>query len=1442
MKQPLSSEGISRPQVDEGADPGPVMTKRAIRRRIVKNWERKQKELRSAQEAEMIMSTDFLNHAHDVQPHTSGTVHSGSPKKAASTRLTDSSKERQQGASFDEGRSVCLARDAKGQPTCVVGDLPPFEFFFRSSSRLFSNFPPHRQGGKHDGTDHKDTGESESDDGGKQEGSAAQVSQEFYHEIDNLQVAVTNDSRRGENQVPTSSQYDEPSSALPIPSMYETPHNLPAVQMKRVERQEPLPLAPFAPGTDLNKPTQNYLTPDAIYGIHRHAPGFSRDEHVTTSTLLSGAARAMLSSQDRRHVINVVSTGEALKSVFETAIGSTSTPLSLHVHRLGPAVVLRAPEAELASATTVAESRKKALLGKALYRMKEIGENRLQESQPLSEGMGITPEETTDRVGTVGFQDKAFTDTRLHSFSNLLHWGISGMEVVIGLDTPILVDRSMGPSEELSTFLLHDVGDGSVATTNGALQRDALRCWFEATMANVSQVGICIHNRGIVQSYELKKVSELLTMVEGHVAAAAMAFTTNVLSWLLEQCTIDGADYIVIKNDERNTLELYSFEDCELLGAATQGDRHELRHARESSTEPTPAQTPEKRKDTSEREFRSGAAEGTKAEFQREGARVQREKDAMNVAIGTMCYRMGIHLVHEKPVDSLRLILRSFQMFFLYSHLPEPAAAMLDMSKRLALLMGAFIKARLAGHKDTLVGDSMNDAEGDARSASPPAAPAPTEHGTSDEHDDDQRGGCSAFTSLREIPEVFKEALTACIKVENRVRYLIANNGSSDKDVLGAVPPDSTIAAAEAKVTDVALHTMLLHVAAAVAVVMARSLDYWPLIHKRIRELKASVVKRQRDSAVQLHCAALQDVIQVTVEAVVIMHGIVGVLTRRYPLGSSPSNSPTGASCPPVESTCMIDMRMSKIDISQLVAASSELLGDIFLNALSDRSPLTATTISEVSALIKERRLREGARLLDATGDSSADGILSMLARINAQDPVSTFFCAVRHFGKTAVMTKRLLTKTGHCYFLVGQYYNVTDRSTKALEALHRSHDMLSAAETAVDDTIYEGCTQQVSISRLEVQLALGQLYLRIAAFRHEQDRSHCTEQAVGRLHPEEERSLTMAVEWLSSAHQQHPQPALLTKATAVLASRLLETTDSQQRQMGKRWLSALALVGRAYDVMQPYINEMKYIDECQDHAMTAAKDMRDSHRWLTHAVLLIAVFPSCEEGNSDQLSRIVWALECCQRCFAAFPSLTLPSDSIAIGTSTGNWQGYPAPSVLHLCLQFCALLSRTIPAALTGDSKREPKWWDRIVDIVNAHFGPGGPLLTTNFYQSVTLAATAPPTTIALAASIWALEVTLRAVRFVSIDGIEQRRELWPAIVKSAVTGMTSILRHFTATQSSTVHVTTAQWLRESIRRLLALPRDDDGHPASDTVAITLAEVSDSWTRLLALLPTLFA
>ncbi|KEG10777.1 hypothetical protein DQ04_03301050 [Trypanosoma grayi] len=468
-----------------------------------------------------------------------------------------------------------------------------------------------------------------------------------------------------------------------------------SIHVRRVEGVPPLPMAaPMPPGTDLDVPTRNYLMPDATYYVHQHALGFERDENVAKRSMLACAVREWRGGDNN---VLVLSTGDALRSVFE-ATYSDAKPLALEVRRVGP-ILLIDSHSERDYRVRVRDLRGKALLGKALYRIQDgsfscIGKDddidnnhnnngnsgcgggnsggsssssssSSNSSNTQNPGTKSTGKKSgvvalpTHRVGSAALSKEIRSLSR---YAHIFRWEIGSMDVLVGLDTPIVLD-----SRDDVEYVLK-LEDTSVEMTPHEAQQDALRCWFDATLANVPQVGIFVHNDGVIQRYEVKKVQEMLGIVEGSLATAAMNFTTNVLQWLVSQCVKDGMTYAVIRNYETGVLEIYEYSNDERLEKFLPEDG---------------------KKDS------GSGAETLKAEEQRRAE----ESERLNWGLATMCFRMGMHLKDSeaKAPDALSLLLRSFSVYFQHrTRMDEACQRVCDIVKCLPGLVGRLIDNRKA--------------------------------------------------------------------------------------------------------------------------------------------------------------------------------------------------------------------------------------------------------------------------------------------------------------------------------------------------------------------------------------------------------------------------------------------------------------------------------------------------------------------------------------------------------------------------------------------------------------------------------------------------------------------------------------------------------------------------------------------------------------------------
>lgn len=511
-----------------------------------------------------------------------------------------------------------------------------------------------------------------------------------------------------------------------------------AATVQRVEGDSPLPLKRLpTEGQDLNVAPPNYLSFDPEHGVHRHAPGFQRNAQLATASLL-GKAITEMNREGEECKINIVSNGETMRRVFQTAV--SDAPLALEVHRFGAALVLDASAQLTAQPSTVAQARERALLAKLLYSLRADSDlpapaaegggsmtasgntsavvgtgfdavvaassssstsngianantaaavlssalrvstrppaNGLPSAPPstaagsttatatptiattsersAAEGPAVSASSATvgGRGGSGGGGGNVIGGTRegvvdMVGYGNILRWGLDGLDVLIGVDTPLVHDPRTG---QQMTIQLHDersslavaplaVGRGvdSAASGNGSSaalpasagllppaaavasiasvgpsslpssptqpqitrqittatasavtaqqqpvdrvltatslsREEALDCWFDAMLTNVRNVALCVHRDGVVRDFRVVPSGDILAVVGRLEAAAALAFTSNVLQWLLDHCTKDNTKYLVLRNARSGALELFECPPQEvnfLFGDAT---------------------------------------------------------------------------------------------------------------------------------------------------------------------------------------------------------------------------------------------------------------------------------------------------------------------------------------------------------------------------------------------------------------------------------------------------------------------------------------------------------------------------------------------------------------------------------------------------------------------------------------------------------------------------------------------------------------------------------------------------------------------------------------------------------------------------------------------------------------------------------------------------------
>ncbi|ESL11500.1 hypothetical protein TRSC58_00748 [Trypanosoma rangeli SC58] len=830
------------------------------------------------------------------------------------------------------------------------------------------------------------------------------ASSSLYTEEEQSLVVLKDDKQRN------------PGGSMPLKTLMQSSITK-SIHVQRVEGVPPLPMTgPMQPGTDLDQPTWNYLLPDTTYNVHQHAPGFERDENAAKRFLLSCAVQEWRGGEEN---VLLLSTGETLRSVFESTY-HPEKPLVLEVRRMGPTLLIDSHSAK-DFRTRVRDMREKALLGKALYRIHNDVFSRTEaNSDSYSAAVGGVVTLPTHRVGSLAL----LKETRMLSrYSHVLSWEIGLMQVLVGIDTPIVVDRRDNTESVLK------LEDTSVVMTPQEIQRDALRCWFDATLANVPHVGIYVHNDGIIQRYEVRKVQELLGIVEGNMATAAMNFTMNVLQWLVKQCGKDGMTYAVIRNYESGLLEIYEYSRDErlekFLPEDAAGERESSTNAKSNTGSPSGS-------------GEEGVEENVEATKRREERHTE-ENERLNWGLATMCFRMGMHLKDSetKAPDALSLLLRSFAVYFMQrAKVDEACNHVCKIVKCLPALIGRLI--------------------------------------------DTQKAALEEEGGVIQLPELYREALLTCGRFEVRLQEAAYDEAlcvATRRAFLRCLLPCSAAVcvcvarameqfAAERRVymrlraesnrgSNVHIHSLIAKDLLQVVVEGLLRLE------QMSRMLKSDTVLTQGPPLATNNVEALAlmdtrtDVLNVTpLEATLwelYTDVVLLVMSDRTPFTA--------------EVLLELSRRIKAREEARLRchrSSSSSGNGGERKNDFDDDDDSNNNTETSVA------------------GEST----LAWLSSITP-DVVSLSFTALRFLTKVGLQSKRLLSKTAQVYYHVGHHYFLTDRYTKALDSLHRAQSLFNAMRQAPAGTVFgECCISSATVTIRDVQQALGEVYVRMTRLK----------------------------------------------------------------------------------------------------------------------------------------------------------------------------------------------------------------------------------------------------------------------------------------------------------------------------------------------------------------------
>ncbi|CAG9570099.1 conserved hypothetical protein [Leishmania major strain Friedlin] len=873
-------------------------------------------------------------------------------------------------------------------------------------------------------------------------------------------------------------------SALPIYSGASSTITklLNSTHVQRVEGVEAIPMqAPLAPGTDMNRPPRNYLTLDPVHNVHQHAPGFLRNQRVALQHML---ASAVMEWKDMQQNALIVSSAEAMRTIFEQ-VYVPERPLALRVQRIGPTLVI---DSRASEPSEVHEMRQQALFGKALYLMKETHGQATVEADETAAGAAgqlalALPER---RLSSTAASDVHF-GANLHRYSQVLRWRMDATEVLIGIDAPIVMDQRTNTEQ-----LVRMKGKVPVGPAD-AEQRETLRCWFDAMMANVSQVGTYVHHDGIVQSHQVKKTMDILDSVEARMAAAALSFTSRALQWLVKKCRRDGGTYAVVRDYPLEYVELYELPDLDDSAAFVEETDKYFGCAAAAAFASADRDAAGRVAD-GEAYIESEVPATTSSGYRIGGPPTASQLNRFNWNFGKTCFNIGQHLFRSgdlsRASDALPLLHRSLRL--LLPSCREDLAARETVAELVRMVPALVARKLHADAAQTAAAVASNSAAGCPKNAA-----------------------ASCVAGLCSSPEVYRDALLLCGRFEIPLRHMLVEAGTWEGGQL--------MRAFFAR--------CLVVCSAAACAVVALSLEayYCGCHHLRALRMARNEVKAKegkaalrgvahREEVMAAISSCTQDLLQVVVEGLVRLEEaseLVGPLhsaaaaalaeaptgtcttdesisvngatpvskedrsskeescPATFPMGSSrgsltergsqPSPSATspahtsepselkkcsrGADMVAVSASCsaVLDPR-TQVDITPLRSALCELYGDVAAAAMSDAaSGFSIRVLTELGRRMEARLQQRGLKLPTT---------LVWLTTLKA-DVVSLSFTALRFYGRIGTHTRRHLVKLALVYYLVGKEHHRTARYTKALEALHRAKSLLHASHKAAEDAVF---------------------------------------------------------------------------------------------------------------------------------------------------------------------------------------------------------------------------------------------------------------------------------------------------------------------------------------------------------------------------------------------------
>ena len=731
--------------------------------------------------------------------------------------------------------------------------------------------------------------------------------------------------------------------------------------------------------------------------------------------------------------------------------------------------------------------------------------------------------------------DETYPAPAASRFNAVQRWGLDSLDVLLGSDTPLVYDEASRTlmmlrvadadggrqSVQIATpapirKLLKDTPQAKSAAaamdglfpevpedspqdssssrniSNIPLNRgESLSWWFDAILANVRDIAVCIHRNGIIQDYQIIPAQEILGFVEKLEARRAMNFTGSVLEWLEKNCVEEGQNYIVMRSNEDQTLRLFECgQDPQFYGAS-------------ANSAPS-----------SNRKQSGRSASGMPTGGSRGGASGRRATTATPIPPGP-----------QSVVDELvGPFLLKTALSLSFSSTKKHAAQALSLGKRgFKTLLAhqrhrsgaeAFREARrsLCDDEELLLSvlDKLPDiVRHAAAEAAESARWRPSKPGQAPEENIED-----PFADDPDLTSVMKDLASDMLNPDDANPDEIHTNDDEDAPLVrlsatatkafdsldffadALIHTAEVIPAGSDPQVDTTIQRLLVGLARAVLTLNAHFLNQYTTKMYQFHDIQKQQGKlSRRDATPKLYRMTCVAVLRGIVRGFLAVQRIHSLLLQRSTDVGTPT-SPTGAPPPTATSTGKSVSLNVAVSLAPLTASINEMYLDIALLVMEDPSRRTGDILSAVLGPYRE----PNKNIVNDQGETvpSPDNFHSSVAIVVGElsklstDIVATSFQALRHLGKLDASSKRLLLKKSKLNFLVGQFYAEAQRQTKASEALQVSSELYKASQRAATSDEPFAPTRDIQrFSHATIQLKIAMLNSKVALLH-----SHPAQQA----------------------------------------------------------------------------------------------------------------------------------------------------------------------------------------------------------------------------------------------------------------------------------------------------------------------------------------------------------